>query len=325
MTQTKFEFLIQTLELYGLPEDYMKGVGHHNDWTKDANEKKKKGAGAKAKGKPKHNFASMQKKLGITKEVVKRPTFFDLRPIKEALRRFLHNNSEERTKMRTLFLEKSQQVRNSFKDQHGEVSFKKVMDVHELPKILVDNGIPLDKDMQETLGSMMICFGDIEVDEGWGNRIPEDTEQMKRDKIILDMELTNKRKEEEDRKKKEKTGLYKPPTEEEEQKQKEMEEERDKKIADLMKSTRPRPPIKKWLRETSIHDFLIALDRMAEYDRMLSDLGLMNEPNWLNEDRILKKLGREYVKEHVELPELPAEQEYSKDAEIQKIVENIND
>jgi len=154
---------------------------------------------------------------------------------------------------------------------------------------------------------MLICFGDIEVDEGWGDRIPEDTEQMRRDKIILDMELQNKRKEEEERKKKMSTGLYKPPTEEEEQKQKEADEERDKKIADLQKSTRPRPPIKKWLRETSIHDFLIALDRMAEYDRMLCDLGLMNEPTWLNEDRALKKLGREYIKEHVELPELPAE------------------
>lgn len=52
---------------------------------------------------------------------------------------------------------------------------------------------------------------------------------------------------------------------------------------------------------------MIALDRMAEYDRMLCDLGLMNEPTWLNEDRALKKLGREYIKEHVELPELPAE------------------
>lgn len=80
---------------------------------------------------------------------------------------------------------------------------------------------------------MLICFGDIEVDEGWGDRIPEDTEQMRRDKIILDMELQNKRKEEEERKKKMSTGLYKPPTEEEEQKQKEADEERDKKIADL--------------------------------------------------------------------------------------------
>jgi hypothetical protein len=261
----------------------------------------------------------------VKEVVVKRPTFFDLRPIKEALRRFLHNNSEERTKMRTLFLEKQQQVRNAFKDVHGEVSFKKVMDVHELPKCLVESGIPLDKDMQETLGSLLICFGDIEVEEGWGDRIPEDTEQIRRDKIILDMELTNKRKDEEDRKKKEKQGLAKQLNEEEEQKQRELEEERDKKIASLMKSTRPRPPIKKYLRETSIHDFLIALDRMAEYDRMLSDLGLMSPVNWTNEDRILKKLGREFIKEHVQLPELPAEQEYSKDPEIQKIVENIND
>ena len=45
--QTKFEFLISVLEIYGLPKGYMTGVGHHNDWSKDAQDKKKKGGKAK--------------------------------------------------------------------------------------------------------------------------------------------------------------------------------------------------------------------------------------------------------------------------------------
>ena len=45
--------------------------------------------------------------------------------------------------------------------------------------------------------------------------------------------------------------------------------ESDRKIAEYTEKSAPKPPIKVWLRETSIHDLLIALDRSAEYDRML--------------------------------------------------------
>jgi len=63
------------------------------------------------------------------------------------LRKFLNNNAEERTKIRTLFLERQQQVRNVFKDSNGEVSFKKVMDVHEFARALVENSISLEKEL----------------------------------------------------------------------------------------------------------------------------------------------------------------------------------
>ena len=65
------------------------------------------------------------------------------------------------------------------------------------------------------------------------------------------------------------TGLYKPPTEEEEEKRLQELAESDRKIAEYTEKSAPKPPIKVWLRETSIHDLLIALDRSAEYDRML--------------------------------------------------------
>lgn len=89
----------------------------------------------------------MNKKLGIKEKVETRPKFFDFRPLKDAMRRFLCNTAEERTKIRTLFLERQQQVRNVFKDVNGEVSFKKVMDVHEFARALVENGISLEKDL----------------------------------------------------------------------------------------------------------------------------------------------------------------------------------
>ena len=43
--QTELQFLISTLEMFGLPKDYMNGVGHHDDWEK------KKDSGKNKKGK----------------------------------------------------------------------------------------------------------------------------------------------------------------------------------------------------------------------------------------------------------------------------------
>jgi len=49
------------------------------------------------------------------------------------------------------------------------------------------------------------------------------------------------------------------------------------------------------LYETSIHDLLLALDRSAEYDRMLANLNLISFDGWNNEDKVLKKLGKPYL------------------------------
>ena len=48
-TQSELQFLISTLEMFGLPKDYMKGVGHHVDWEKNKDTGKGKAKG-KAKG-----------------------------------------------------------------------------------------------------------------------------------------------------------------------------------------------------------------------------------------------------------------------------------
>ena len=73
------------------------------------------------------------------------------------------------------------------------------------------------------------------------------------------------------------------------------------------------------LQETSIHDFLLSIDRMAEYDRMSYELQLISFDNWLAEDKILAKLGKSYIQQFVQLPELPMHIKYSDDPEIQNI------
>jgi len=131
-TQDELNFMMTTLEIYGLEKGYLEGRGHHNDWTKDAGNKNDKKKGKGKKDTKKRSFNSIAKKLG--KEVAEdtRPIYFDLKPFRDTIKKFLNCNSEERSKLRTLFLEKQTQVRNVFKDSHGEISFKKVMDVGEL-------------------------------------------------------------------------------------------------------------------------------------------------------------------------------------------------
>lgn len=325
-TLTEFEFLIKTLELFGLPQDYMLGHGHWALWTKESaegkNTKNKKG---KKEGKKKIALTNLQRKMGVLKEEVKRPTHFDLVPFQKALRRFLNCNAEERSKIRTLFAEKQTAVRNVFKDSHGEISFKKVMDVHELAGYLQEAGINLDPAISESLGSLLLCFGDIEVDKGYGDRQPPDTEEQRKAKVLLKITLEERAKAADERTKKASTGLYKPPTEEEEQKLKAELAEEDLRIENLQKISKAKAPIKQMLYETSIHDFLLALDRSAEYDRMLASLNMIHFDNWANEDKVLKKLNKPYIQEFVELPEIADGCQYSNDHDIQKICEGIND
>ena len=61
----EFEFLMKTLELFGLPEDFMKGNGHWATWTKESAEGKDKGKKkGKKDNKKKPNFSNLAKKWG---------------------------------------------------------------------------------------------------------------------------------------------------------------------------------------------------------------------------------------------------------------------
>ena len=90
------------------------------------------------------------------------------------------------------------------------------MDVHELSGYLAESGINFEPTISESLGGILLCFGDIEVDKDWGDRLPPDTEEQR--KALLKITLEERQKAVEERLKRAATGLYKPPTEEEEQK-----------------------------------------------------------------------------------------------------------
>ena len=103
--QSKLEFLLNTLEIFGLPQGYINGVGHHLDWEQKkaaaagGRGKKKGKGGAAKKGGSKIN--KLQEALQSKKdELNKKPIYFDLEPIKKALKSFLQLNAESRSTLR---------------------------------------------------------------------------------------------------------------------------------------------------------------------------------------------------------------------------------
>ena len=121
------EFLIQTLEIFGLPQNYMSGAGHFADWGKDANDRaaaaKKRALGAKQKQKKVNAaVAKMQKERGLNKqeETDKKPTHFDLAPFLKALRRFLACNGETRSRLRMDMRDHLNTIKRIFVDEYGE-------------------------------------------------------------------------------------------------------------------------------------------------------------------------------------------------------------
>ena len=88
--------------------------------------------------------------------------------------------------MRKLLLRDMNKTMKVFLDEHGEQSFKKCIDVHELASKLKTD-MDIDPVLQENLGAILLCFGEIEHELKYGERIPEDTEDEKRARVVARM------------------------------------------------------------------------------------------------------------------------------------------
>ena len=74
-----------------------------------------------------------------------------------------------------------------FLDPFKEQSFKKCVDVYELAGLLVAEGHELDTVLVENLGAILLCFGEIEHDLHYGERIPPETEEEKRARFLVEL------------------------------------------------------------------------------------------------------------------------------------------
>ena len=143
---SKLEFLLHTLEIFGLPAGYIDGAGHHLNWDEKKQAatrgKKKQKGGAAKKG---SKLQKLQADIQAQKDALnKPPTYFDLEPFKKALKSFLTINAETRSSLRTQFVNNQELLTGVFKDEHNEPSFKRCLDIKELAPRLQQQGFAID-------------------------------------------------------------------------------------------------------------------------------------------------------------------------------------
>ncbi len=276
--QTEREFLISTLHLFGLPEKYMEGEGHFADLGKKSEEEKakaKKRSIAKKikekKDKQRKNVHADRRK-GQKAEGLEKPTYFDLKPFFTAFRLFLAATGDARSVLRRELKKKPRNVLESiFVDEDGVFTFKKCVDLMTFGKKLVEKGFELPPQVAEVAGHMLICFGEIAYYKHSVLKMAEET-QKEEDKEVDPL-------------------LAKLAKKQQARKEQEAKEE-------------PPKPVQVTLLDTSIHDFLQAVEKMQDYDYTLFGMGMLKadlntEINQKEEKAVVEEEKKEEVKVEV--------------------------
>lgn len=96
LTIPAIQLLLEALEYFGLPKNYMNGEGHWKDWAKKKEEELK----AMQQKRPKRSQKKTNKKNkkeDKEEDIFKPPSYFDLEPFLSAFTRFTSVSSETRT------------------------------------------------------------------------------------------------------------------------------------------------------------------------------------------------------------------------------------
>lgn len=199
-----------------------------------------------------------------------------------------------------------------FLDEHGEQSFKKCVDVYELAFRLRDKehglGVELDPILSENMGAILLCFGEIEHEPRFGERIPEESEEEKRARLVAEMKAQEL---EEARKEAAANGTVLDAT--------------DFKVPLI----EPKKPVLRLLHLISITDMKFCAQKMFEFDKVLSQMGIQKY-DIEEEQTFMSWLTKKYKKKFYDEEEeyVPADEpsmEYSTNDEIQAVVSQIND
>jgi hypothetical protein len=116
-----------------------------------------------------------------------KPTHFDITVFLKCFKKFVACDGEQRSNARKLLLSDLNKSAQVFIDEHQDLSYKKVIDVYELPHLLQKKGEHMDQTLLENLGAILLCFGEIEHELQYGERIPPETEEERRARIIAEM------------------------------------------------------------------------------------------------------------------------------------------
>lgn len=239
----------------------MAGAGHFPMWGKEKKDDKmaaarKRAAAKNQKGKKVNEKVAKLRKdrgLGAKNEEEVKPTHFDITVFQKCFKRFVACNGELRSQARKLLLKDINRTMTVFLDGYKEQSFKKCVDVNELATKLVGEGYEMDPVMIENLGAMLMCFGEIEYELQYGERIPPETEEEKRARIVAELKAKEL---EEARKEAEANGV-------------EIDENEFK-----VPVIEARKPVLMLLHLISITDMKFCAQKMFEFDKILYQMGV---------------------------------------------------
>lgn len=145
--------------------------------------KNKGGKKGGKKGAPKKKInaaiAAKQKERGLGQvEEVKKPEYFDILLFQKALKKFCQCDGKARSDARSEILKRIEDVQKVFLDDFNEESYKKVIDLYDLSTQLTTKlNFGFDRDLVDNLGSMLLCFGEIEHELCYAERIPPDNDE----------------------------------------------------------------------------------------------------------------------------------------------------
>lgn len=264
----------------------MKGKGHFADWEK-------RQAEAKARNKPLSIATRLRQRKQAKKfpgkdskrkgQIEERPSYFDLEPFKNAVKAFLLMKPQVRSQMRTLYSQQMEKIQNEVfvdAEEDNEATFKRVVDLKKIGAVFKDKKISKafggneaeSGDIEKNIGQMLLCFGDIQFIEELDIKetkrdIPKEAPQPPAD-AKRDRASTKKREGsigKDDVIPEEPVAGGKEEEKKEEKKEERKEEKKEKETVLEV--------YKKW--STSIHDFIEAVEKMADYDYTLHEMGLL--------------------------------------------------
>lgn len=184
------EFFIETLELFGLPKDYVKREGHWKDWAKKIKEKMMDDQLRRPKNKNRNPAAN--KKRGKEKKDednnLKPPSSFDLNPLNDAYLKFIEVGSEIRTIFRQELADKAKKVLMLFCDESGQMYTTRNIDLNSLGKTMNENGIAVSLQVSRNMSSILEAFGGIRYDE----RVIQVEEKVEEKKTLIKKDATPK-------------------------------------------------------------------------------------------------------------------------------------
>lgn len=128
------------------------------DWERKKDENKGKGkkkTNAKAKTVGKGGAKGAPPRRGKNQKEDIKPDWFDLMPFKQALEKFVKANAEKRCELRTALITFEKQLKGCFKDEHGENSFKKCVDIEDLKHRFTENGVIMNPEILDDVSSLL--------------------------------------------------------------------------------------------------------------------------------------------------------------------------